>query len=116
MSYTEFLASTVSHRMMQDRGYLWDAFRRIDANGDGVLSRDEVGALISSMDQSAAAYGKAARRPPQSTPAEEGTRADSRLVFDKVDKDGDGKISFDEFCEAVRKADEGTSSHRGESI
>merc|ERR1719375_1235431 len=61
---------------------LWEEFQKLDTSGDGVLDRGEFEALL-------------------------GGRAVAKIVgsvghlMEEFDKDGDGRVSFDEFCQVL---------------
>ncbi len=71
-----------------------EQFERIDADGDGRLSRDEYNSMT--MDQSSGATDEAGG---QGLPATE-HQAEAVRGFDDLDSDGDGHISADELSEA----------------
>uniref|UniRef100_A0A7N0TG36 EF-hand domain-containing protein n=1 Tax=Kalanchoe fedtschenkoi TaxID=63787 RepID=A0A7N0TG36_KALFE len=76
---------------------LRQVFRRFDVNGDGKISSSELGAMITSLGQTA-------------------TEAEIQRMIIEADKDGDGFISLEEFIEINIKdvdSDEALESLRG---
>ncbi|XP_062226038.1 probable calcium-binding protein CML22 [Phragmites australis] len=61
------------------------AFRVFDANGDGYITVDELGAVLASLGLK------------QGRTAEE-----CRRMIGRVDRDGDGRVDFHEFCQMMR--------------
>ncbi|XP_033738968.1 EF-hand calcium-binding domain-containing protein 7-like isoform X2 [Pecten maximus] len=59
------------------------AFRKIDTNGDGYLSLDELFKIMTSK-------------------GEKMTRQEVREIIDEVDENGDGKLDYKEFCNMNR--------------
>uniref|UniRef100_A0A0D9W6M1 EF-hand domain-containing protein n=1 Tax=Leersia perrieri TaxID=77586 RepID=A0A0D9W6M1_9ORYZ len=68
-----------------DDGDMREAFRVFDANGDGYITVDELGAVLASLGLK------------QGRTAEE-----CRRMIGKVDRDGDGRVDFHEFLQMMR--------------
>lgn len=86
IDYSEFLAATIDRQVLMQRDVCWEAFRVFDLDGDGKLSREELGKLL---------RGHAGLQ----------TQVDDSKIqkmIDEVDASGDGSIDFDEFCAMLR--------------
>jgi calcium-dependent protein kinase len=81
VDYTEFIAAAIDKRIYQRRDVIWSAFRAFDLDGNGSIDKQELKMV---MDASAAG---AVALPEEKIKA---------LIKD-ADKDGDGKIDFEEF-------------------
>merc|ERR1719428_127915 len=79
IDYTEFIAATLDIKghiqRRASQNVLWQAFRVFDKDGDGVITRDELQHMMAEGDVAAA--------------------------LEEADLNGDGTISFDEFCGAM---------------
>ena len=75
VDYTEFVAATLSARQYLKKDMLWAAFRVFDTNGSGEIDRDELKEVLHDDNVK---------------------RIDAMIK--EVDLNGDGKISFEEFC------------------
>jgi len=80
IDWTEFVASTMDKSMQNREDLLWAAFRVFDTDGNGQITRDELGKVLGNMDG-------------VMDPEE----------FGKIDLDGNGVIDFEEFKEMMRK-------------
>jgi len=80
IDYTEFIAATLSTKQYLKREVLWAAFRVFDTDGSGQIDREELKFVLQD---------------------ENVQRVD--CILREVDLNGDGKISFDEFCEMMKK-------------
>eukprot|EP00928_Gymnodinium_smaydae_P037109 TRINITY_DN25812_c0_g1_i2.p1 TRINITY_DN25812_c0_g1~~TRINITY_DN25812_c0_g1_i2.p1 ORF type:complete len:230 (+),score=24.33 TRINITY_DN25812_c0_g1_i2:83-772(+) len=81
--YTEFLATCLSALEERYDDFLWEAFRRIDLDGNGFLSQDEVRRVFRTM-----ATGPVNHK---------ATAAATAAALCTIDVNKDGKISFEEF-------------------
>ncbi|EAZ31201.1 hypothetical protein OsJ_15300 [Oryza sativa Japonica Group] len=69
----------------EEDGDMREAFRVFDANGDGYITVDELGAVLASLGLK------------QGRTAEE-----CRRMIGQVDRDGDGRVDFHEFLQMMR--------------
>lgn len=76
IDYTEFIAATITQKQYLKKEVMWAAFRVIDKDGDGVVTKAELAQLLK----------------------EDPDMAFIDAMVKEVDTDGDGTISFDEFC------------------
>lgn len=76
IDYTEFIAATISQKQYLKKEVLWAAFRVFDRDGDGFITKAELGCLLK----------------------EDPDIALIQSMMSEVDTDGDGSISFEEFC------------------
>lgn len=81
IDYTEFIAATMTTRQYLKKEVMWAAFRTFDKDGDGTITKAELAQMLQG-----------------------GAIDDSSLtksidaIIKEVDTDGDGLISYDEFC------------------
>jgi len=87
IDYTEFLAATLEKKSYQKEEVLWGAFRVFDKNGDGKISQNELEQVLCQTNVS------------------EGDRDEIKKLLDSNDADGDGTISFEEFCTMMKDKD-----------
>ncbi|RHY30556.1 hypothetical protein DYB32_004219 [Aphanomyces invadans] len=78
LDYQEFLAATVKRNTFNKQEYLAQAFNYFDTKKQGVITKDD---LIRFM----------------------GSEEHAQEVMDEIDTNGDGKISFEEFCVMMRQ-------------
>ncbi|CAE6960474.1 CPK2, partial [Symbiodinium sp. KB8] len=81
IDYTEFIAATLNQKQYLKRDVLWSAFRVFDKDGDGTITKQELGSILKEQ-------------------------ADGEVIMNmvqEVDLDGDGQISFDEFVKMMEK-------------
>ncbi|CAK0867213.1 unnamed protein product [Prorocentrum cordatum] len=81
LDYTEFLATMIDKKVYMQRDVCWAAFRAFDLDGDGKITREELGKVLNG-DSVKEALGA--------------SRIDK--IIKEVDLDGDGVIDFEEFC------------------
>lgn len=74
IDYSEFLASTLSAKQYMKKEAAWAAFRIFDKDGDGQITKTELGKVLQDPDLKV-----------------------STEIMKEVDTDGDGTISFEEF-------------------
>jgi len=79
IDYTEFIAASITQKQYSQKAVLWAAFRRFDLDGNGLISEKEMAAMI----QDDASFKVA------------------KELIKEADVDGDGQVSFDEFCKIM---------------
>jgi len=85
IDYTEFLAAAIDKRLCLEKDVCWSAFRVLDKDGKGTVSKAELKSIFNDEDlQEVAEEGSFVR------------------VMEEVDRDKDGKIDFDEFMIMMR--------------
>lgn len=84
LDYTEFLASMIDQKLYKQRDLLWAAFRVFDLDGDGRITREELGQVLSGGNVKNALGAKKIEK-----------------MISEVDLNGDGCIDFEEFCEMM---------------
>merc|ERR1740121_164720 len=84
IDYTEFLAATLDKKVYEKEETLWAAFRVFDKNGDGKISQEELEKVLLETD------------------ATDEQKKEIVTVLKANDSDGDGTISFEEFCTMMK--------------
>ena len=82
ISYTEFLAASINRRLWLSRERIRDAFSRLDVDGTGYITRDNLKALL----------------------GDEWTADKVETMMSEADTKGDGRIDFDEFVAVMSNA------------
>jgi len=87
VDYTEFLA-VVMHRVLEShREHLcWEAFRSLDKDGDGQIDAAELAETLGGSEDDIGVHMKEALE-----------------LLSHADVDGDGKVSYEEFCRMMGK-------------
>lgn len=75
LSYNELVLSCVQRKLSQNEERLWNAFRKLDLNGDGKVSAQEIEKVLGAQ------------------------REDVKKMIAEIDANGDGEIDFDEFLD-----------------
>jgi len=88
IDYTEFLAATLDKKVYHQESVLWQAFKKFDMDGSGRIDMSELRQVLGQGDVAEALHL---------------TEKDQlQELFDRVDKNGDGEIDFDEFMVMMR--------------
>ena len=83
IEYSEWIVATIDLKKLLTPEKLQDAFNLFDKDGGGTISPDEVkDVLCSGQDVDDSVWEK---------------------IIEQIDKDGDGEISFEEFCNMMQK-------------
>jgi Ca2+-binding EF-hand superfamily protein len=80
--YQELMLTAVNKKLLAKEERMWESFRALDKNGDGVLSAEEI----------MQAFGDDKER--------------ARSLIAEVDRNGDGMINYDEFMSALASKEE----------
>eukprot|EP01053_Blabericola_migrator_P003658 Blabericola_migrator_1__3657@NODE_2096_length_3280_cov_158_697790_g1327_i0_p1_GENE_NODE_2096_length_3280_cov_158_697790_g1327_i0NODE_2096_length_3280_cov_158_697790_g1327_i0_p1_ORF_typecomplete_len702_score114_12Pkinase/PF00069_25/1_1e71Pkinase_Tyr/PF07714_17/3e50EFhand_7/PF13499_6/3_8e11EFhand_7/PF13499_6/5_7e13EFhand_7/PF13499_6/1_1e14EFhand_8/PF13833_6/0_018EFhand_8/PF13833_6/1_6e05EFhand_8/PF13833_6/5_3EFhand_8/PF13833_6/8_1e05EFhand_8/PF13833_6/0_0029EFhand_8/PF13833_6/2_3e07EFhand_1/PF0003 len=100
ISYTEFLAACYTWRE-SELNIVWTAFNKLDTDADGVISVEEFSRLLlggGDVDQDLTQSRLIKRREGNREQLEE----DVRKLVQEIDRNGDGKIDWDEFIDYMR--------------
>merc|ERR1712079_464944 len=81
IDYTEFVAATIDQKLYVQRDVCWAAFRTFDLDGDGKITREELGKVLNGGDVQKVL----------------GARKIDKMIKE-VDSNNNGCIDFDEFC------------------
>jgi calcium-dependent protein kinase len=114
ISYTEFLSAAADSHMQSHVELCYEAFRAFDADGSGLVSRCEIDKLMGSPEiEELVEAIKRTRNKEVIEKALDIIGKDSldsgKQIFEKLDKDGNKNISFDEFLKAVLGTPDQTS-------
>mmetsp|Transcript_30567 Transcript_30567/g.97574 ORF Transcript_30567/g.97574 Transcript_30567/m.97574 type:complete len:549 (+) Transcript_30567:129-1775(+) len=82
IDYEEFLAATMHMSKLEKEENLWQAFQHFDTDGSGMITMDE-------LEEALKEYGAV-------------SQAELQALIKEVDKDGDGKIDYEEFSMMMR--------------
>merc|ERR1740123_379601 len=81
LDYTEFLATMIDQKVYIQRDVCWAAFRTFDLDGDGRITKEELGKVLNGNNVVEAL----------------GAERIDRMIRE-VDSNGDGCVDFEEFC------------------
>ncbi|OLQ04888.1 Calcium-dependent protein kinase 2 [Symbiodinium microadriaticum] len=81
IEYTEFLAAAMDQRLQRNETSCWRAFKTFDKDGDGKITYAELQQVLEDDELL----------------TEVPDCEDARFYFDKMDANGDGEVSFEEF-------------------
>jgi len=73
LSYSELLVTCVQRKVNAKEERLWNAFCKLDLNGDGRVTKDEIEQVLGTTD--------------------------AKNMITEVDKNGDGSIDYEEFMD-----------------
>lgn len=93
ISYSEFLAATLSAANVAKEENLIQAFEHFDTDGSGYISREE-------LKEALKGYGVVENLEDILGPFPKPFKSD-RLFVDDVDRDGNGMIDYEEFRQAI---------------
>lgn len=88
LNFNELLMTCVQRKLNAKEERLWEAFCKLDLNGDGKISRDELQSVLSN------GYG------------------DIVELIREVDTDGDGMVDYEEFLNSMLKSNAADSSNK----
>merc|ERR1712039_392917 len=92
IDYTEFLAATLQKRHYTEQNICLMAFRAIDKDGTGKISKKNIKDML--LEQEASEYVG---------------QDHIAKVVEECDRDGDGQIDFDDFLALMRRRSEGST-------
>ncbi|KAL0030994.1 hypothetical protein WJX79_007525 [Trebouxia sp. C0005] len=87
IDYEEFLAATVNLNHLEKEDTMYNAFRHFDTDNSGYITQQEMEDALSKV-----------------TGDNVGTEI--RNILKEVDKNGDGRIDYEEFCDMMRQGNE----------
>jgi calcium-dependent protein kinase len=112
IAYDEWLAATLHQGRLEQGDALLKAFNAFDKDGSGYLSADELRQALRSAD------GPAKKRGQQAAEDE----AELKRVLAECDRDGDGRVSYAEFCamflgeDTILAGDVATQQHAAAAV
>ncbi|CAE7584115.1 CPK2 [Symbiodinium sp. CCMP2592] len=89
IEYTEFLAAAMDQRLQRNETSCWRAFKTFDKDGDGKITYAELQQVLEDDELL----------------TEVPDCEDARFYFDKMDANGDGEVSFEEFMAMLHPKD-----------
>lgn len=95
VSYTEFLAAAYSWKE-SELNIVWTAFNRLDTDHDGVISLEELASLLLGP------AGSQTRLLKRRSDHEDVLIREVNELLHQIDKNGDGKVDWEEFLEYMR--------------
>lgn len=98
ISYTEFLAACYTWRE-SELNIVWTAFNKLDTDHDGVISVEEFTKLLLSGDDE---VNQSKLMRPRANQSSEAVEQEIRELVRQVDRNGDGRIDWDEFLDYMR--------------
>merc|ERR1712107_322929 len=95
LAYTAFMGQMIAQKQSSTADMLWKLFKEIDANGDGVLDRGELAALLKRPFVAQAMKNRSAQD-----------------LLEELDRDGSGRVSREEFRRALAPRHQSFASTR----
>eukprot|EP00439_Symbiodinium_sp_Y106_P078443 s1332_g17.t1 len=96
IDYTEFLAAALDKKVYLQEDIVWTAFKKFDMDSNGSIDMKELAQVIGDEQVVEAMNLK-----------DSGDVGSLVHIFEQVDKNGDGKIDFDEFFLMIRGEEQG---------
>ena len=87
LNYNEFIASTISEKVIESKENIRSVFNMIDKDGNGYVDKEEINFILEK-------YEIKRKGPHDIT-----NQVDE--IFKKSDKNNDGKIDFEEFVDTL---------------
>ena len=88
IDYSEFVVAAMNESQLTTNDKLQAAFKMFDKDGSGVISPDEIKEVLSFGGSNAL------------------NKSQIDAIVKQVDENGDGEISFEEFCDMMKKLGE----------
>lgn len=86
LNFNELLMTCVQRKLNAKEERLWEAFCRLDLNGDGKISKNELASVLGGSNNDSSVYG------------------DFSELIREVDTDGDGMVDYQEFLNSMLKS------------
>ncbi|CAE7567428.1 CPK2 [Symbiodinium pilosum] len=99
IDYTEFLAATLDKKVYVQEDIVWTAFKKFDLDNNGSIDMKELAQVIGDEQVVEAMNLK-----------DRGDVSNLVHIFEQVDKNGDGKIDFEEFFQMIRGVENSSQS------
>ena len=93
IDYSEFVVAAMNENQLTTNDKLQAAFKMFDKDGSGVISPDEIKEVLSFGGSNAL------------------NKSQIDAIVKQVDENGDGEISFEEFCDMMKKLGEWVNAY-----
>jgi len=103
IDYTEFLAATLDKKVYVQEDIVWTAFKKFDLDNNGSIDIKELNQVIGDEEVVEAMNLK-----------DSSQLGSLDQIFEQVDKNGDGKIDFEEFFQMIRGVENGSQAPDGQ--